>query len=107
MLDDIPRRAEDDGRQTIRLKVSSDQTHGLVADRSECDKKHGIDGIHAALIKDCRGIVVDGLTLAEVCWDAVESRRKTIDATGSRVLLKAVNRQERLDITRVRGLFVP
>jgi len=35
LLDDIPRRADHDGRQTIRFKVPGDQTHGLVANRSE------------------------------------------------------------------------
>ena len=35
LLDDIARRAHYDGRQAIRFKLSSDQTHGLVANWSE------------------------------------------------------------------------
>ena len=43
LLDDIPRRPEYDRRNAVRLKVSSDQTHGLVADRSERYEKRNLD----------------------------------------------------------------
>ena len=45
MLDDIPRRTEDDSRPATRLKVSSDQTHGLVADGSKRDEKDGVNSV--------------------------------------------------------------
>ena len=47
LLDDIPRRAEYHRREAIRLKVPSDQTHGLVANWSQRDEKHNIYGVGA------------------------------------------------------------
>ena len=86
LLDDIPRRADYDGRNAVRLKVSSDQTHGLVADRSERYEKRNIDGVGATEVEDCRGILVDCPTLAEVRRHAVEAGRETANATDSREL---------------------
>lgn len=84
LLDDIPRRADYDGRQTIRFKVSSDQTHGLVANRSEREEKRDVDGVSATKIEDFRRILVDSSALAIVRRHAVETRRGTADATNSR-----------------------
>ena len=73
LLDNIPCRADYDGRNAVRLEVSSDQTHGLVADRSERYEKRYIDGVSATEIEDCRGILVDRPTLAEVRRHSVEA----------------------------------
>ena len=54
LLDDVPGRADYDGRQAIRFKVSSDQTHGLVTNRSEREEKRDVDGISATEIAHCR-----------------------------------------------------
>ena len=86
LLDDILRRADYDGRNAVRLKVSSDQTHGLVADRSERYEKRNVDLVSTAEVEDCRGILVDGPTLAEVHRHAVEAGRETANATDSREL---------------------
>jgi hypothetical protein len=50
LLDDIPRRADYDRREAIRFKVSSDQTHGLVANWSERKEKRDVDGVSATEI---------------------------------------------------------
>jgi len=92
LLDDIPRRADYDGRQAIRFKVSSNQTHGLVANRSEREEKHAVDGVSATDIEDCRRILVDGSALAKVRRHAIEARRGTADATGSRKFFEATDR---------------
>ena len=92
LLDDIPRRADYDGRQAIRFKVSSDQTHGLVANRSEREEKRDVDGVSATEIEHGRRILVDGSALAEVRRHAIEARRGTADATDSRELLEAADR---------------
>ena len=92
LLDDIPRRADYDRRNAVRLKVSSNQTHGLVADRSERYEKRNIDGVSATEAEDCGGIRVDGPTLAEVRRHAVEAGRETANATDGRELRNPSNR---------------
>ena len=92
LLDDIPRRADYDGRQAIRFKVSSDQTHGLVANRSEREEKRDVDGVGATEIEDCRRILVDGSALAKVGRHAIEARRGTANATNSREFFEAADR---------------
>jgi hypothetical protein len=84
LLDDIPCRPDYDGRQAIRFKVSSDQTHGLVANRSEREEKRDVDGVSATEIEDFWRILVDSAALAMVRRHAVETRRGTADATDSR-----------------------
>ena len=86
LLDDIPRRADYDGRNAVRLKVSSNQTHGLVADRSERYEKRNLDLVNTTEVEDCRGIRVDGPPLAEVRRHAVEAGRETANTTDSREL---------------------
>ena len=92
MLDDIPRRADYNGREAIRLKVSSDQTHGLVANRSKREEKRDVDGVSATEIEDRRRILVDGSALAEVRRHAIEARRESAYATDARELLEAADR---------------
>ena len=92
LLDDIPRRTDYDRRNAVGLKVSSDQTHGLVADWSERYEKRNIDGVCATEVEDCRGILVDGPPLAEVRRHAVEAGRETADATDSRELRNTSDR---------------
>jgi hypothetical protein len=86
LLDDISRRPDYDGRNAVRLEVSSDQTHGLVADRSERYEKRNIDRVSATEVEDCWGILVDGPTLAEVRRHAVKAGRGIANATESREL---------------------
>ncbi len=50
LLDDVPRRADYDRREASRFKVSSDQTHGLVANWSEREEKRDVDGVSATEI---------------------------------------------------------
>jgi hypothetical protein len=73
LLDDIPRRADHHCRDPVCLKVSSDQTHGLMADRSERYEKRNIDGVGATEVEDRWGILVNGPSLAEVRRYAVEA----------------------------------
>ena len=86
LLDDILRGADYDRRNAVRLKVSSDQTHGLVTDRSERYQKPNIDGVGTTEVEDCRGILVDGPPLAEVRRHPVEAGRETANATDRREL---------------------
>lgn len=72
LLDDILCRAHYYCREAVRLKVSSDQTHGLVAYGSERYEKRNIHGVSATKLQHCRGILIDGPTLAEVRRHAVE-----------------------------------
>jgi hypothetical protein len=92
LLDDIPRRADYDRREAIRFKVSSDQTHGLVANWSEREEKRDVDGVSATEIEDGRRIVVDGSALAEVRWHAIKARRGNVDATDSGEFFEAADR---------------
>jgi hypothetical protein len=46
--------------------VASDQTHGLVANRSEREEQRDVDGVRATEIEDCRRILVDRSALAVV-----------------------------------------
>ncbi len=84
LLDYITCRADYDARQAIRFKVSSDQTHGLVANRSQREEKRDVDGVSATKIENFRRIFVDSSALAIVRRHAVETRRGTADATSSR-----------------------
>jgi len=86
LLDNIPRRTDYNRRNAVCLKVSSDQTHGLVADRSERYEKGNIDRVGATEVEDCRGILLNGPPLAEVRRHAVEAGRGTPNPTRSREL---------------------
>ena len=92
LLDDIPRRADYDGRNAVRLKVASDQAHGLVADRSERHEKRNIHGVRATKVEDCGSILFDGPTLAKVRRRAVEAGRQIANATASRELRNSSDR---------------
>jgi len=92
LLDNILRRTDYNRRNAVCLKVSSDQTHGLVADRSERYEKRNIDRVGATEVEDCRGILLDGPPLAEVHWHAVEAGRETPNPTTGRELRNPSNR---------------
>ena len=91
LLDDVPRRADDDGRQAVGFKVSRDQTHGLVANRSEREEERDVDGVSATEIEDGRRILVDSSALTIIRRHAVKARRGTADAAGSGEFFEAVD----------------
>ena len=43
MLDDVPCSADDNRRDTVFFKMPTDQTHGLMTDRSDRYHDHGIE----------------------------------------------------------------
>ena len=92
LFDDIPRGADYDGRNAVGLEVSSDQTHGLVADRSERHENRKIHSVSATQFEYCWGTLVDGPTLAEVRRHAVEAGRGTANPTGSGKLPNPLDR---------------
>lgn len=74
LLDDVPGRADDDGRNAGGFQVPCDQTHGLVTDGSKRDEKGDVDTVLAHPGFDLGRIVLDGESLAVVRRDAIESR---------------------------------
>ena len=92
LLDDIPRRADYYGRNAVRLEVPSDQTHGLMANRSQRHEKRNIDTVSTTQVEDCWSIPIDGPALAEVSRRAVKAWRKTANPTGSGELCNALDR---------------
>jgi len=52
LLDDVPRAAHDRGGNAVRLQVSRDQTHGLVADGSKRHEEHGVEAVLATPFED-------------------------------------------------------
>lgn len=92
LLDDIPCRADDDRRQAMRFQVSSDQTHSLVADRSEREEERDVDGVSATEIEDGWRIGGDRSALAIVRRHTIEARRQTANATDSGEFFEAPDR---------------
>jgi hypothetical protein len=74
LLDYIPSRTHDDRRDAGLFQVPGDQTHGLVAHRSEGDEDRRVHRIFAAEPQHLRRVDVVRLALAVLCWDAVEAR---------------------------------
>jgi len=85
-LDDVAGRAQYYRRHAVFFEVSGDQTHGLVADRSECREEHGADTILTAPLKDLRGVPQRCPALAVVGGDPIEAGRHRLDAAASSVL---------------------
>ena len=73
MLRDIECRAQDDGRHAFGFEVTGDQTHGLVANRSQRYQQRDVDGILAAASQELRCVALEGLRLAVGCRGAVEA----------------------------------
>lgn len=73
LLYNIPCRAEDNRSYTVFLKVSRNQTHGLMAHRSERRKKYGIYPVFPAPLQNLGGRLLGGSTLAIVGGHPVES----------------------------------
>ena len=73
-LDDVPGGPDDNRRNAGGLKMSRDQTHGLVADGSKRNEEGDIDTILAHPRLDLRGILFECESLAVVRRNAVEPR---------------------------------
>ena len=86
LLNNIARRAEDDCGNTLRLKMSGDQTHGLVTHRSQGDQQGNIDAILTAEVKHGRGIFVHRLPRAIGRGHAVKARRQAVEPAFGHVL---------------------
>ncbi len=74
VLDDVTSRADDDGCDAVGFKMSCDQTHGLVAYRSQRGQQCGIGAVRAGDVQDLRGVHLDGLALTEFGGHADELR---------------------------------
>jgi len=85
-LDDVPGRPQYCSRYAVLFEVSGDQTHGLVADRSECREEHGVDSILTAPLKDLRGILQRCPALAVVGGDPIEAGRDRHDAAAGSII---------------------
>ena len=71
-LNDIPGGPDDNRRNARGLKMSGNQTHGLVADGSKRNEEGDIDTILAHPRLDLRGILFECQSLAVVRRNAVE-----------------------------------
>ena len=87
LLNDIARRAEDDRGNTLRLKMSGDQTHGLVTHRSQGDQQGNIDRVLTTEVEHGRGILVNGLPRTIDRGYAVEARRQAAQPALGHVLI--------------------
>jgi hypothetical protein len=75
LLDDVLRRTNDHRRNPIKLKVAGDQTHGLVADRSERHQQRNIYTVSSAEVEHCGGILIARPPLTEICEHSIKARR--------------------------------
>ncbi len=89
-LDDVAGRSHYYRGHAVFFKVTGDQTHGLVADRSECREEHGIDTILTAPLQDLRGVAQRCLALAVLGGDPVEAGRDRPDAAAGSIFGKTV-----------------
>jgi hypothetical protein len=69
---DVPRIGEGDRRKTSFLQDTSNQTHGLVTDRSDRRQQGHIHLVLQALAKDFRSVHFDCLTMAVIGHGPVE-----------------------------------
>jgi hypothetical protein len=69
---DVPRIGEGDRRDASFLQDTSDQTHGLVTDRSDGRQQGRIHLVLQALAKDFRSVHFDRLTMAVIGQGPVE-----------------------------------
>lgn len=72
LLNDVARGAKYHRRYAVRFQVPGDQTHGLVAHRSEANQQCGIDTVLTAPAEQGRGINGVGLALTVRRGNAVE-----------------------------------
>lgn len=72
LLDDVPRRTHNNRGDTGLFEMPGDQTHGLVAHRSEANQQCGIDTVLTAPAEQGRGINGVGLALTVRRGNAVE-----------------------------------
>mgnify|MGYP003347131234 CR=1 FL=1 len=79
VLDDIARRADDHRRDAVRFQVAGDQTHGLVADRSQRGEDRGLGFVFLQAAQDLGGVLFDRLAMAVVGGGAVEAARQAAD----------------------------
>ena len=56
VLDDVDSRANNESWDTVRFKVSRDQTHGLVTYGSQRNEENNIDCILSAQVKQMRRV---------------------------------------------------
>ena len=87
LLNNITGRAEDDRWDTVRFKMSGDQTHGLVTDGSQGDQQGNIDSILTTEVEDGRGIFVHSLPCTIDRGHAVKARRQAAKPTFFHVLI--------------------
>ena len=107
LLDNIAGRAEDDRWDTVRLKMSGNQTHGLVTHRSQGDQQGNINAILMTEVEHRRSILMDGLPCTIDRGHAVKARRQAAEPAFGHVLIYAADRQEGFDIVGMGGRFVP
>lgn len=82
-LDDVAGRAQYYGGHAVLFEVPGDQTHGLVADWSECREEHGVDTILTGPFQDLRGIPQRCFALAVFGGDPIEAGRDRLDPAAS------------------------
>ena len=67
VLDDIDGRTDDKRRDSVGFKVSRDQAHGLVADRSQRDQYGDVYFIVVAMVKYVGSIFINSVALTVFC----------------------------------------
>ena len=87
LLNNIAGRAEDDRWDTLRFKMSGDQTHGLVTHRSQGDQQGNIDPILTTEVEHGRGIFVHSLPRTIDRGYAVKARRQAAKPAFGHVLI--------------------
>ena len=87
LLNNIARRAEDDRGDTVRFKMSGNQTHGLVTHRSQGDQQGNINSILMTEVEHRRGILMDGLPCTIDRGHAVKARRQAAEPAFGHVLV--------------------
>lgn len=100
MLDDVARRANDDGGDAIFFQVSCNQTHGLVTDRSDGCHDGDVDPLVAAFLKHRRRRCIVHQLLAIAAIHIVKVRRDGANTAGLDILLQASERQVRVEVVQ-------
>lgn len=107
MLDYVQRRTQDDCGDTSSLQVACNQTHGLMAYRSQRDQHRDVNAILLAASENFGGIGLQRLTLAVFGGRAVESRREGTKMAVADAFLQMIDGEIGVEILEMSRLLVP
>ena len=80
VLDNVASRAKHHGRQTIGFQVSGNQTHGLVADRSQRYQQGQVNLVLPAELQNCGRVLFHGGPFAVLCGHAEKTGSQAADS---------------------------